>query len=295
MLRPLARLITSLGLVALATTAAQAPVDAVYYDGYLGKVFQYRVREGESLLEIGRRFDLGFNEVTAANAGVDPYMPFPGTLVTIPTAWIPPELSPRPSIVVNLAELRLYFFPKDPADPLLSFPIGIGDEGTDTPLGLYTVERKSLNPSWHVPASILQQRQDLPPVVPPGPENPLGTRALHLAGNDILIHGTNRPWGIGRRSSHGCIRLYPEDIVRLFECVGRGTQVLIVNRPVKVGLRKGKVFLEVHGEGNYQAEPGEVLHQMARLDLLAKIDIGLVVRAVSEKRGYPVEVTSIRR
>ncbi|WP_129128469.1 L,D-transpeptidase family protein [Geomonas oryzae] len=294
MLRSLATVIASPGLVALATTAAQAPVDAVYYGGHLGKVFTYRVREGESLLEIGRRFDLGFNEVTAANAGVDPYLPLPGTLITIPTAWIPPESSPRPSIVVNLAELRLYFFPKDPADPLLSFPIGIGDEGTDTPLGLYTVDRKSLDPSWHVPASIRQQREDLPPVVPPGPDNPLGTRALHLSGNDILIHGTNRPWGIGRRSSHGCIRLYPEDMVRLFACVGRGTQVLIVNRPVKVGLKEGKVFLEVHGDGNYQAEPGEVLHQMARLGLLAKIDISLAVRAVSEKRGYPVEVTLIR-
>ena len=294
MLRLLAMLIVSLGLVVIATTTAQAPVDAVYYGGYLGQVFNYRVREGESLLEIARRFDLGFNQVTAANAGVDPYLPVPGTFVTIPTAWIPPELSPRPSIVVNLAELRLYYFPKDPDDPLLSYPIGIGAEGTDTPLGLYTVDRKSINPSWHVPASILQQRQDLPAVVPPGPENPLGSRALHLSGNDILIHGTNRPWGIGRRSSHGCIRLYPEDIVRLFECVGRGTQVLIVNRPVKVGVRKGKIFLEVHRDGNYQPEPGEVLHQMARLGFLAKVDIGLVVKAVSEKRGYPVEVTSIR-
>lgn len=294
MLRPLARLIAPLGLVALATTSAQAPVDAVYYGGYLGKVLQYRVREGESLLEIARRFDLGFNEITAANVAVDPYLPLPGTLVTIPTAWIPPELSPRPSIVVNLAELRLYFFPKDPAGPLLSFPIGIGDEGTDTPLGLYTVDRKSLNPSWHVPDSILKQRKDLQPVVPPGPENPLGSRALHLSGDGILIHGTNRPWGIGRRSSHGCIRLYPEDILRLFECVGRGTQVLIVNCPVKVGVRKGKIFLEVHGDGSYQPEPGEVLHQMARLGFLAKIDLSLVVRAVSEKRGYPVEVTAVR-
>lgn len=294
MLRCLATLIASLGLVALVTTTAQAPDDAVYPGGYIGKVFQYKVREGESLLEIARRFDLGFNEVTAANSGVDPYLPLPGTVVTIPTAWIPPELVPRPSIVVNLAELRLYFFQKDPAAPLLSFPIGIGDEGTDTPLGLYTVDRKSRNPSWHVPASILKQRNDLQPVVPPGPDNPLGSRALHLSGNDILIHGTNRPWGIGRRSSRGCIRLYPEDIVRLFECVETGTQVVIVNRPVKVGVKTGRIYLEVHGAGNYQAEPGEVLHLMARLGFLAKVDIGRVIRTVSEQRGYPVEVTSIR-
>lgn len=292
MLRCLVMLFASLGLAAIATIAAQAPVVAVHQGGYLGKVFQYRVCEGESLLEIGRRFDLGFNEITAANAGVDPYLPLPGTSVTIPTAWIPPESYARPSIVVNLAELRLYFFPKDPADPLLSFPIGIGTEGNDTPPGLYSVDRKSLDPLWHVPSSILKQRKDLQPVVPPGPDNPLGSHALHLSRDGILIHGTNRPWGIGRRSSHGCIRLYPEDIVRLFERVGKGTQVLIVNRPVKVGVRKGRIFLEVHGDGSYQPKPGEVLHQMARLGLLAKIDIGLVVRAVSEKRGYPVEVTS---
>lgn len=291
MLRCLARLTVSLCLVALATTAAQAPVDTVYHGGYVGRVFQYRVREGESLLEIGRRFDLGFNEVTAANADVDPYLPLPGTLITVPAAWIPPELSPRPSIVVNLAELRLYFFPKDPAEPLLSFPIGIGDEGTDTPLGFYSVDRKSLNPSWHVPSSILQQRKDLQPVIPPGPDNPLGSRALHLSRDDILIHGTNRPWGIGRRSSHGCIRLYPEDILRLFERVGRGTPVLIVNRPVKVGEKRGRIFLEVHGEGSCRPEPGDVLHQMARLGFLARVDIGRVVTAVTEKRGYPVEIT----
>lgn len=294
MFRFLARLIASLGLVAFVTSAAQAPVDAVFYGGFVGRVFHYRVREGESLLEIARRFDLGFNEVTAANAGVDPYLPLPGTLVTIPTAWIPPELTPRPSLVVNLAELRLYFFPKKPTDPMLSFPIGIGDEGTDTPLGRYKVERKSLNPSWHVPPSILRQRKFLRPVVPPGPNNPLGTRALHLSADGILIHGTNRPWGIGRRSSHGCIRLYPEDIVRLFDRVGKGTQVLIVNRPVKVGVKQGRIFLEVHGGGNHQPEPGEVLHQMAKLGFLVKVDIGRVIRAVSEKRGYPVEVSSIR-
>lgn len=293
MLRCLSRTIALSGIAALSASAAQDGGD-IYHGGFIGQILKYRVREGESLLEIGRRFDLGFNEVTAANIGVDPYLPGADRLIIIPTAFIPPPASVRPSLVVNLAELRLYFFPADSSEEVLSFPIGIGDEGTATPLGTYIVERKTINPSWHVPASMLRQRANLPSVVPPGPSNPLGTRAMHLSAKEILIHGTNRPWGIGMRSSHGCIRLYPEDIVRLFDRVASGTQVRIINRPIKLGVKGCRIFLEVHGEESGAPEPGEVLHQLARLGFLAKVDLGKVVSAVSEKRGYPVEVTSNR-
>ena len=262
-----------------------------YPGGFIGEVRNYKVAPGESLLEIGRRFDLGYNEIHDANRGIDPLVPKAGTVVTIPVAWIPPSFSVRPCLVINLAEFRLYYLPRKPGAQVQTFPIGIGDEASGTPLGSYSVIDKIVNPSWHVPSSIRSKRPDLPPVIPPGPENPLGSHALRLSRNDILIHGTNRPGGVGRRSSHGCLRLYPEDIVRLFRSVETGTKVFIVDQPVKVGLRGERIFVEIHGDKGDALGPGDVLRMMASRGLLRTIDLGKLVRAVEEKRGYPVEVT----
>lgn len=286
-------------LVVLATLAARVarPSHAIpftYPNGFIGELRLYEVGNRESLIEIARMFDLGFNEIRDANPEVDPFLPKPGTLITIPTAWIPPAVSERPSLVVNLAELRLYLFPKDPQSEILSFPIGIGDEGTDTPAGTYHVIEKTVSPYWRVPKSIRRQRPGLPAVMPPGPLNPMGSHALRLSRDSILIHGTNRPWGIGRRSSHGCLRLYPEDIAELFPRVDKGMPVTIINQPVKVGIRDQRVFIELHREQKESIGTGDVLHMMAERGLLQRIDLGKLIRAVDEKKGYPVEISWTR-
>ncbi|GFO64955.1 L,D-transpeptidase family protein [Geomonas paludis] len=299
------RLVPLLGVVATAfvlLSISARPVQpavsgpAVYVGGYVGALSQYKVRQGESLIEIARRFDLGYNEIRDANQGVDPVLPKPGAVITIPSAWIPPPVPELPCIVVNLAELRLFYFPADGAPRIESFPIGIGDEGADTPLGYFHVVEKIVDPYWHVPKSIRRQRPQLPAVVAPGARNPLGRHALRLSRQDILIHGTNRPYGIGRRSSHGCLRLYSADMAALFGKVRKGIRVSIINQPVKLGVKEGRVFIEVHRQGEDAAGVGEILHMMAEANLLQQVDMGKLVRAYYENKGYPVEVTwSVRK
>lgn len=280
-------LICVIGAAAPSPRAATLPQSA----GFIGELQQYRVREKESLVEIARKFDLGFNEIAAANPGVDPFIPKAGSLITIPTAWILPAVSARPAIVVNIPELRLYYFGRKSSGKVSTFPLGIGDEGKDTPLGNYTVTQKIVHPAWYVPASIRATSPKLPKVVPPGPNNPMGSHALRLSRDGILIHGTHRPWGIGRRSSHGCLRLYPEDIVKLFKLVPEGMRVVIVNQPVKVGARGRKVFVEVHRYKHLESSVGQTLRMLAERKLLDRTDFAKVIRAMEEKRGVPVEVT----
>lgn len=260
--------------------------------GVIGEIQQYRVREGESLIEIARSFDLGFNAITAANPDADPIIPEPGSLITIPTAWILPSVNIQSAIVINIPEFRLYYLPSHPADTAVTYPLGIGDEGKDTPTGTFTVIDKIANPSWHVPDSIRAQDADLPAIVPPGPDNPMGSHALRLSLKSVLIHGTNRPWGIGRRSSHGCLRLYPEDIVCLYRLVAKGTPVVIVNQPIKIGASGELVFVEVHGYGREPDDAvGKAMHLLSDRRLLGMVDFAKLRRAVIERRGFPIDVT----
>jgi len=252
----------------------------------------YTVKEGESLIEIARRFDLGYSQIVAANPGLDPYAPGTGAVVVVPTAWIVPQTPAGEGIVINLAEMRLYhFFTAGRTRLYQTFPIGIGSEGTDTPLGRFRVVEKIVAPSWHVPRSIKQEKPELPDVVPPGPANPLGSHALRLSEMTILIHGTNKPWGVGRTVSHGCIRLYPEDIPRLFERVRVGTDVTIVRQQVKVGERDGRVYVEVHDDGLATVE---ILEEAERLllrnGLNRRVDRRKLLRALKERRGFPVDI-----
>jgi L,D-transpeptidase ErfK/SrfK len=256
----------------------------------IGTACRYKVKKNETLLEIARIFGLGYNSIVDANPGIDPFIPPPGSDISIPTAWVLPDAPIRKSIVINLPELRLYYFPGRHSDSVTTFPLGVGDEGKDTPLGKYTVIKRIVAPAWHVPESIRKKNTVLPKIVPPGPDNPMGSHALRLSRGAILIHGTDKPWGIGRRSSHGCLRLYPEDIVKLFPLVSIGTPVIIVNQPVKAALRGGKVFLEVHRyEGvDYINQARKVLNSKK---LLNRIDDGKLKRALLEKTGLPVDIT----
>jgi len=260
----------------------------------IGKLKTYKTKKNESLIEIARKFGIGYNEIVDANPGLDPFVPGDGESISIPTAWILPEMRDHEGIIINLSEMRLYYFPKkNPSLKVWTFPIGVGDEGTDTPVGTFRVVEKIVDPPWNVPVSISQERPELPKVVPPGPENPLGSHALRLSSMSILIHGTNRPYAVGRRASHGCIRMYPEDIPSLFRIVPNKTNVSIVKQPVKIGLLNQKIYIEVHKDislkdFNYFDEAVRLLRKN---NLYEKIDREKMLSALREKRGMPVIVS----
>ena len=256
----------------------------------IGTLGTYLVKTDDSLIELARKFDLGYNAIVAANPGVDPILPEIMTVLDIPSSWIIPDVPQHHGIVINISEMRLYYFPGDHGDRVVTFPIGIGDEGWETPTGTYRIIEKIANPSWHVPESIHKEKPELPPIVPPGPENPLGTHALRLSMGTVLIHGTDRPFGIGRRVSHGCIHLYPEDITQLFGQVGIGTKVTIVRQPVKAAIENNRVLLEVHGD------PGEDLYDAANELLVQKgvmdrVDPEKLATVAAEKNGMPQDIS----
>ncbi|MEN8177992.1 MAG: L,D-transpeptidase family protein [Pseudomonadota bacterium] len=214
----------------------------------IGKTFKYITRYEDTFSDIARFYGIGFRQLKAANPEVDPWLPGEGTEIIIPQQYILPP-GPHVGIIVNLPELRLYYFPKD-RDEVETYPLGIGREGWSTPVGETQIIRKKKDPSWTVPASILEEHEEdgnpLPPVIPPGPDNPLGAYALYLGISGYLLHGTNKPFGVGMRVSHGCIRLYPEDIEYFFNQVPTGAPVRIINQPYKAGWHKGELYVEAH-------------------------------------------------
>ncbi|PTO76869.1 L,D-transpeptidase family protein [Vibrio splendidus] len=217
----------------------------------VGRIQQHEVAAGETLAIIAKQYDIGFLSLMAANKGVDPFLPAEGYVLSIPSRLILPD-TPRKGIVINLAELRLYYFEPE-KNQVHVFPVGIGRVGRDTPEMITKISQKRPNPTWTPPSSIrkeyLEKGIELPRVVPAGPENPLGEYALRLAygAGDYLIHGTNKDFGIGLRVSSGCIRMEPKDIEWLFEQVNRGEQVTIIDEPIKVSLEPDRsVFVEAH-------------------------------------------------
>ena len=207
------------------------------------------VQNGEDFSDVALRFKIGYYEIFESNPGIDPDTPPNGSVLVIPTQYIlPPELKSN-MILINLAEMRLYFIPQG-QKTVYVFPVGIGKSGWDTPMGPTKIISKIKHPSWTVPKSIKEFRASkgdiLPDVVPAGPDNPLGDYALRLSYHNYLIHGTNLPAGVGRRSSAGCIRLYDDNIETLFNLVKVGTKVLIINEPYKSGWLNGKFYLEAH-------------------------------------------------
>lgn len=286
-----------MGLLLTILLAAVIPGDpsAIADDEVIGAVGSRTIAPGESLIEIARQHDVGFNAIAAANPELDAFVPTPGATAVIPTAWILPRAAAPGTVVVNLSEMRLYAFPLSPGVPV-TFPVGIGTEGWETPLGTFTVVQKTVNPAWYPPASIRREEPDLPAVVPPGPDNPLGTHALRLSRYTILIHGTDAPYGVGRKASHGCVRLYPEDIPHLYGIVPVKTPVSIVREPVKVGLKRGRIFIEVHEDPDSSIDNArEAQKLLARRGLSDRVDAGKVASAVREHRGIPIDVTLERR
>jgi len=203
----------------------------------------------DTFVSLARKYNLGFEELVQANPDVDPWLPGEGTPILLPMQFLLPN-APRSGVVINLPELRLYYFPDGDEGRVITHPISIGRMDWGTPLGVTSIQSKVKNPSWYPPQSIRDEHaadnRPLPPVVPPGPDNPLGDHALRLSIPGYLIHGTNKPSGVGMRVTHGCIRMFPEDIASMFADVPVGTPVRIVNQPIKLGRVGNDLFIEAH-------------------------------------------------
>jgi L,D-transpeptidase ErfK/SrfK len=250
-------------------------------------------------LDIARFYDLGYNEITEANPGVDPWIPKPSQMILLPTAWALPDVEFK-GVVVNIPEMRLYYFRPGAEGTVIvtTFPVGLGRDDWRTPEGKFRIRGKTVNPTWVLPESIkAEHRRDgkpAPDFIPGGaPDNPLGRYRLELTLPLYGIHGTDIPWGVGMQVSHGCVRLYPEDIERLFPMVPVRTPGEFVYQPVKVGVRDGHVFLEVHKD-IYDMTPGpyrEALRLIDKSRLRSCVDFGRIKRAVLEQSGVPMDVT----
>jgi L,D-transpeptidase ErfK/SrfK len=275
---------------------------AVASSPLIGAVQTYETERDDSLLDLARKYDVGYVEMIAANPVLDPWYPGVGKTIQLPTEHLLPQ-APHEGIVVNIAEMRLYYFPVKDGEPE-TFPIGIGEEGSETPSGETRVTRKEANPTWYRTKSEMEAKPWAPKIVPPGPDNPLGAYALHLGWPSYLIHGTDDWRGVGRRDSRGCIRMYPEDIEKLFSEVRVGTRVTMVNQPVKFAWVDDRLYIEVHPTPK-QADQLEMdnidefedpagLTKMALAaakDRADSLDWVAIRRAAMDRNGIPVAIT----
>lgn len=242
-----------LAITSLPAAAATYPLPPPG-ESVIGAVGYETSVEEDTLVDIARRHRLGYEEIVLANPGLDRWLPGEGRPVMLPTRFILPA-APREGIVVNLAEFRLYYYPRPvaPGAPRVveTFAVSAGREDWKTPHARTRIEMKLSNPAWYPPRSIREEHKadgrELPPMVPPGPDNPLGPLALKLAiPGGYFIHGTTKPFGIGMRVTHGCLRLYPEDMAALFERVPKGTPVRVIDQPYKAGWKDGVLYVEAH-------------------------------------------------
>ncbi len=259
----------------------------------------------DTLVHLARKYNVGFVEIRAANPGVDPWLPGSGVKITIPTQPIIPD-APHKGVVINLSEMRMYFF-YDPHEPPATYPIGIGRSGLTTPLGPTTIARMSIDPTWRPTDRMRAEDPTLPAVVPPGPENPMGTHAMYLGWPSYAIHGTDKPYSIGRRLSSGCIRMYPEDIITLYDNVKVGTEVTVVDQPVKTAWVDDQFYIQVHPtqeqsdllSHDSMTKPDYPLRDddIQKIIKEAGVDAALIDwvkmrTAVKERRGIPVIIAS---
>ena len=306
---PIAAVLAAVLAFALAAeAAASGSATGAPESDMIGELRQVAAAHEDTLLDLARDNGLGYVEMIAANRGIDPWVPGESTAVVLPTAHILPDAE-RQGLVVNLGEHRLYYFGPPGSEPV-TFPLGVGREGWGTPLGTTEIVRKKERPTWYPPESIRAEKPHLPKVVPPGPSNPLGSHALYFGWPKYLIHGTNMPWGVGRRVSHGCIRLYPEDIERLFEIVPIGTPVAVIDQPIKIGWFDGELYVEAHPDAA-QADELESTGRITSADADShadalyriktragsaqdRLDWSLIRKALEERSGVPVRVTADR-
>lgn len=294
------------GALALALLFTTAP--ALAYDkDYIGEMEIHRAKYEDTLVHLARANNLGFVELRAANPKLDPWIPGEGVKIILPTQHILPD-GPRKGVIINLPEMRLYYFGDGKQDPI-SYSIGIGREGLRTPLGQTTVQRKKEGPTWTPTERMRKEDPTLPSIVMPGPKNPMGTHAIYLGFPQIAIHGTDKPYGIGRRVSSGCIRMYPESIVDFYPRVPVGTMVTVVDQPIKVGWIDDKMYIEVSPtqDQSLAIEEDGVLksYEITKSDMklitskagkhAEQIDWESVREAVRDHAGYPVPVLDMKK
>jgi L,D-transpeptidase ErfK/SrfK len=267
------------------------------------------VGKDDTLTDIARRFNVGYEEILRANPKVDPWLPGEGREIVVPSQFILPD-APRTGIVINIPAMRIYYYPpvKHGERPVvITHPIGIGKVGWRTPEGVTKIVRRQKDPTWRVPESVRKEHhengEDLEPVIGPGPDNPLGKYAFYLQWPSYLIHGTNKPAGVGLRSSHGCIRLYPEDIEQFFNTVPIGTEVRVVNQPFVFGWRDGQLYMQPYDvleddtRDWTKAQKKLLTHSLAaRLQQQLRahheqLDWNLVSSLTTHPRGIPVAIT----
>ncbi len=271
-------------------------------DDVIGRLAFITLEKGDTLPDIARHFSLGINGISAANPGVDIWVPKAGERILLPLNLILPD-APRKGIVINLAAMRLFQYKGNSESMVVhTYPVGVGIEERPSPTGQMFVERKGIRPTWHVPASIAQDHRKkgdpLPAAVLPGPQNPLGEYALYLSKSGYLIHGTNKPASIGLRATNGCIRLYPEDVKKLFESTLLKTPVSIVNQPYLLGQDNGIIYLAVHAlpENLDAIEFDKMYAKLRNIEKESgqKLDWSKVKKVLAEARGIPVPIFEIR-
>ena len=264
--------------------------DPVTWSTVVGFMQEDTVGHKETLLDIARRYGLGFNEIQLLHSDTDPWIPESGRDLAIPTQWVLPPTRHK-GIVINLPEMRLYhFFPRIKA--VKTYPVGIGDRETQTPEGVFWVVDRSTDPTWTIPES-LREKYDVASI-PPGPQNPLGKYWLGISRRGYGIHGTNFPWCVGRSVSNGCIRMYPEHIEPLFQEVRAGTVVEIIYEPVKVGFREGNIFVEVHPDIYEKIDDMEAyaIQRVREAVDLKYVSMESLQQALEARNGVPVLVGS---
>jgi L,D-transpeptidase ErfK/SrfK len=255
-LRHLCRLAGTLLLAAEAVQAATYPLPPVG-ESLIGEIVVLPGERRDTLSDVARRYNVGWDAIRQANPGVDAWMIGSDVPVMLPTQYILPS-APREGIILNIAEMRVYYYPPG-GRQVITYPASIGRMDWRTPLGPTTIARKQADPVWNPPASIKREHAEkgdfLPDTVPAGDDNPLGRHALYLGKSGYLIHGTNRPYGIGMRVTHGCIRLYPEDVEDLFRRAPVGTRVLMMDQPFKAGWKDNVLYVEAHPAFDEEGEP----------------------------------------
>ena len=267
----------------------------------VGQVQVIKTKYEDTFADLGKANDLGYTEMVAANPGVDAWLPGEGSEVILPTRFILPA-GPREGIVINLAEYRMYYFPKG-RNVVYTYPLGIGREGWGSPITNTSITAKTPNPAWYPPKSIREEHaaegDPLPTVVAPGPNNPLGPFKFTLGTPGYLIHGSNKKFGIGMRVSHGCFRMLNNNVLELAGMAPVGTKLRIINEPYKFGVSGGKVYLEAHAPLDDHGEPSLVDKHTAVINALLKrddlvnqlrLDWDVVREVVAAEDGLPIEI-----
>jgi L,D-transpeptidase ErfK/SrfK len=248
----------------------------------IGSLAVMNIRENDTFSDIARHFGLGYNDISVANPTISPWTPLAGSRILLPLQYILPN-APHNGIVLNLANKRLFYYPKQQPNNVYTYPVGIGRQGWNTPLGLTSIVAKKANPTWVVPKSIHQEHAEkgdaLPSVVAAGPNNPLGLYAMQLGFPRYLIHGTNKPYGIGMQISHGCVQLYPEDIEVLFKHASEGMPVRIIHQPYMTAWDQNMLYLEA----NEPLQKWELEKHKFKIQLLKQL------KAISRKKNVSVD------